>query len=50
MQGYQERNWADLVQLWKALNDHIAHVMESAGTETVTSKGPLKSRRWPGSP
>jgi hypothetical protein len=36
VQGYQERNWADLVRLWKALNDHLAHVMESAGTEALT--------------
>ena len=38
IQGYQERNWADLVRLWKALNDHIAHVMEFAGTEAVTRR------------
>jgi hypothetical protein len=36
VQGYQERTWADLVRLWKALNDHLAHVMESAGTEALT--------------
>ncbi len=36
VQGYQTRNWADLVQLWKALNDHLAHVMEVADIEAVT--------------
>jgi len=26
-QGYQERPWADLVELWAALNRHLAHIV-----------------------
>jgi hypothetical protein len=26
-QGYEQRNWADLVTLWEALNRHVAHVV-----------------------
>jgi hypothetical protein len=36
VQAYQNRTWADLVTLWRALNHHIAHVMESVDPETLT--------------
>lgn len=28
-QRYQERSWADLIELWSAYNRHLAHVLDS---------------------
>ena len=36
VQGYQERRWEDLVGLWQALNHHLAHVMDRAGSAGLT--------------
>jgi hypothetical protein len=35
VQRYQERDWADLIALWQALNHHIAHVMATADPEAL---------------
>jgi hypothetical protein len=40
LQGYQERNWADLVRLWQAFNHHLAHVMETANPDALTRPRP----------
>lgn len=34
VQGYQDENWADLVQLWKLYNQHILHLMARVPEET----------------
>jgi hypothetical protein len=38
VQRYQEREWADLVLLWQSLNHHIAHVMQTTGTNALTKR------------
>src|SRR3954451_21312260 len=35
VQVYQGREWAELVQLWQALNHHLTNVMESADPATL---------------
>jgi len=35
VQVYQEREWAELVRLWQALNHHLANVMERADPEAT---------------
>jgi hypothetical protein len=35
VQVYQEREWAELVRLWLALNHHLAKVMERAEPEAM---------------
>jgi DinB superfamily len=29
LQGYRRRPWRDLVDLWQALNGHVAHAMDA---------------------
>lgn len=36
VQNYQESPWNDLIELWKLLNLHIAHVMENIPSEIKT--------------
>ncbi|MBM4162779.1 MAG: DinB family protein [Ignavibacteria bacterium] len=36
-QGYQTRSWEELVQLWKAFNLHLLHVMEAIPVEKLKS-------------
>ena len=40
VQRYQAREWAELVLLWQSLNQHIAHVMETADTNALTKPRP----------
>jgi len=35
VQRYQERDWADLIALWLAMNHHIAQVMATAAPDTL---------------
>src|SRR3954454_19869078 len=35
VQVYQEREWAELVRLWQALNHHLAHVMARTDSEAL---------------
>jgi len=35
VQVYQEREWAELVRLWRALNHHLTNVMKRADPETL---------------
>jgi|1185.fasta_scaffold251287_2 hypothetical protein len=35
VQLYQEREWAELVRLWQALNHHLANVMAGAEPEAI---------------
>lgn len=51
IQNYQDKNWCDLICLWKYLNKHIVHVIRNVNTgkldnEWITALGttvPLKS-------
>jgi hypothetical protein len=33
VQRYEERSWSSLIALWRALNEHLAHVMRSTPRE-----------------
>ena len=35
VQRYQERDWADLIALWRAMNHHMAQVMAAAAPDTL---------------
>ena len=37
LQRYSERPWLELVELWVALNQHVAAVIESAPTEKLST-------------
>ena len=36
-EGFQEREWSDLVQFWVAYNRHLLHLMSHAAPERVDS-------------
>jgi hypothetical protein len=40
LQRYQERPWMDLIELWRAYNLHIAHVMSAAPEEVLRKPRP----------
>jgi len=40
VQCYRDRAWPDLVRLWQGLNQHIAHVMETAAAEALAKPRP----------
>jgi hypothetical protein len=42
-QGYDSEPWAQLVELWRAYNLHLAHVMASAPEETLRRPRPSHS-------
>lgn len=49
VQCYQERPWRELVELWRLLNLHLAHVIEStppAVRERVHTRHNLHLRAW----
>ncbi len=37
IQNYQEKDWNNLVQLWKSANMHIVHVIRNINTEKLDS-------------
>ena len=36
--GYGQRDWAELVDLWSALNGHLAHVMSGVATARLQTR------------
>lgn len=38
IQGYQEENWTDLVQLWKYANKHVVHVIRRVNPDKLNNK------------
>jgi hypothetical protein len=51
VQRYRERPWADLIELWVALNRHVAAVIEAVSpekleTRCVIGEGEARSLGW----
>jgi hypothetical protein len=49
LQHYQDESWPDLVQLWRAYNLHLAHVMSCVPSEILTKprlKHSLQNIAW----